>query len=77
MTIQANNPEQEEAEEVVGVDYSGNQIEIGFNVSYLQDIMAAIDTDSVRISLSDASSSALIEGDGADDALYVVMPMRL
>ena len=77
LTIQANNPEQEEAEEVVGVDYSGNQIEIGFNVSYLQDIMAAIDTDSVRISLSDASSSALIEGDGADDALYVVMPMRL
>ena len=77
LTIQANNPEQEEAEEVVAVDYAGDQIEIGFNVSYLQDIMAAIGTDSVRISLSDASSSALIEGDGADDALYVVMPMRL
>ena len=77
LTIQANNPEQEEAEEVVAVDYSGNQIEIGFNVSYLQDIMAAISTDAVRISLSDASSSALIEGDGAEDALYVVMPMRL
>ncbi|MEM7218348.1 MAG: DNA polymerase III subunit beta [Pseudomonadota bacterium] len=77
LTIQANNPEQEEAEESVEVSYSGSDIEIGFNVSYLQDIMAALDTESVRISFSDANSSALIEADGADDALYVVMPMRL
>ena len=77
LTIQANNPEQEEAEESVAVDYSGDSMEIGFNVSYLQDIMSVINTDSVRISLTDANSSALVEGDGEDDVLYVVMPMRL
>ena len=77
LTIQANNPEQEEAEEVVPVDYSGDNLEIGFNVSYLQDILGVLDTEQVRISVSDGNSSALVEGPGNDDALYVVMPMRL
>jgi len=77
LTIQANNPEQEEAEEMVEVDYSGIDLEIGFNVSYLQDVMGVIDTESVRISVSDANSSALIEGIGTEDSLFVVMPMRL
>lgn len=77
MTIQANNPEQEEAEEQVAVDYSGDRLEIGFNVSYLQDVLSVLDTDQVQLSVSDANSSALIEGMGKDDAVYVVMPMRL
>ena len=77
MTIQANNPEQEEAEEVIVVEYTGQRLEIGFNVSYLQDVLGALSTDLVRLSVSDANSSALIEGPGAEDATYVVMPMRL
>jgi DNA polymerase-3 subunit beta len=77
LTIQANNPEQEEAEEVVAVEYGGDRFEIGFNVSYLQDVLGALQTETVRLSVADANSSALIEGPGADDALYVVMPMRL
>jgi DNA polymerase-3 subunit beta len=62
ITIQANNPEQEEAEEVVAVSYSGQRLEIGFNVSYLQDVLGVLATETVRISVSDANSSALIEG---------------
>ena len=77
LTIQANNPEQEEAEEVVAVEYAGERMEIGFNVSYLQDVLAVLEVDEVRVSVADANSSALIEGVGNDDALYVVMPMRL
>ncbi|MFK7913010.1 MAG: DNA polymerase III subunit beta [Pseudomonadales bacterium] len=77
LTIQANNPEQEEAEEVVAVEYDHGPLEIGFNVSYLQDILGVLNTEQVRLSVSDANSSALIEGPGNDDALYVVMPMRL
>jgi len=77
LTIQANNPEQEEAEEQVPVDYQGDRLEIGFNVSYLQDVLNALGTDQVQLSLSDANSSALIEGGGENDAVYVVMPMRL
>jgi len=77
MTIQANNPEQEEAEEIVAVDYKGDRLEIGFNVSYLQDVLSVLHTEQVQISVSDANSSALIEGMGNDDSVFVVMPMRL
>jgi DNA polymerase-3 subunit beta len=77
LTIQANNPEQEEAEEVVAVGYSGERMEIGFNVSYLQDVLNVLDTETVSVSVADANSSALIEGVGNDEAVYVVMPMRL
>lgn len=77
LTIQANNPEQEEAEEVVPVEYAGDRLEIGFNVSYLQDVLNVLESDSVSLSVADANSSALIEGAGNDEALYVVMPMRL
>jgi DNA polymerase III subunit beta len=77
LTIQANNPEQEEAEEVLAVDYTGDRMEIGFNVSYLQDVLNVLGSDQVHLSVADANSSALIEGAGDDGALYVVMPMRL
>ena len=77
MTIQANNPEQEEAEEIVSVQYDGEAMEIGFNVSYLQDVLGILSSDNVKLSVSDANSSTLIESPEDDEALYVVMPMRL
>ncbi len=77
LTIVANNPEQEEAEEQVVIDYSGDEIEIGFNVSYLQDITNVLSTENIKITLSDANSSALIEEPENNDSVYVVMPMRL
>lgn len=78
-TIQifANNPEQEEAEETVSVDYQGESLEIGFNVSYLLDVLAVLSGDKVKLSLSDANSSALLEESEESDSMYVVMPMRL
>lgn len=77
LVILANNPEQEEAEESVTVDYQGDALEIGFNVSYLLDVLSVLSGDSVKISLSDGNSSALLEESEAGDSLYVVMPMRL
>ena len=65
------------AEEVVEVEYDAGPLEIGFNVGYLQDILGVLTTPLVKLSVSDANSSALIEGPGNDDVLYVVMPMRL
>jgi DNA polymerase-3 subunit beta len=73
----ANNPEQEEAEEVVGVDYAGDELEIGFNVSYLLDVLNVLKGEGVRLTLSDSSSSALVEDAADGSAVYVVMPMRL
>jgi DNA polymerase III subunit beta len=77
LNIVANNPEQEEAEETVSVEYSGEALEIGFNVSYLLDVMAVLSGDQVKLSLADPNSSALLEEAEAGDSLYVVMPMRL
>ena len=77
LKITANNPEQEEAEEIVDVDYNGEDLEIGFNVAYLIDVLNAAKSDEVHISLSDSNSSALIESEGNSAAQYVIMPMRL
>ncbi|MBD3738483.1 DNA polymerase III subunit beta [Stutzerimonas balearica] len=77
LKIQANNPEQEEAEEEVVVDYSGAALEIGFNVSYLLDVLGVMTADQVRMMLSDSNSSALVQEADNDDSAYVVMPMRL
>lgn len=77
LKIQANNPEQEEAEEEVAVDYTGGSLEIGFNVSYLLDVLGVTTSEQVRLILSDANSSALVQEFGNDDSAYVVMPMRL
>lgn len=77
LQILANNPEQEEAEEIVMVEYAGESLEIGFNVSYLLDVLSVLDGDKVKLSLSDSNSSALLEEAEHSDCRYVVMPMRL
>ena len=77
ITIQAHNPEQEEAEEEIEVSYTGNDLEVGFNVNYLLDALAAIDGQEVEIGLTDGNSSCLIRSPGTASERYVVMPMRL
>ncbi|MCK9564078.1 MAG: DNA polymerase III subunit beta [Bacteroidales bacterium] len=78
LKITANNPEQEEAEEEVMVDFEGDgNLEIGFNVNYLLDALNALKGQNARISLSDANSSALMESPEVPGAVYVIMPMRL
>ena len=75
--ILAHNPEQEEAEEEVAVKYSGEDLEIGFNVNYLLDALSAVDGDQVEVGLIDSNSSCLIREPGSTSCKYVVMPMRL
>ncbi|MEP7247681.1 MAG: DNA polymerase III subunit beta [Gammaproteobacteria bacterium] len=77
LTLQAHNPEQEEAEDTIEVAYTGDELEVGFNVNYLLDALAAIETEKVEIGLTDANSSCLIRAPGTTNARYVVMPMRL
>jgi DNA polymerase-3 subunit beta len=77
VVLQANNPEQEEAVETVEVRYSGQPMEIGFNVNYLLDALGAVDSEEVEVGVTDANSSCLIRAPGADDTKFVVMPMRL
>ena len=77
VVLQAHNPEQEEAEEELEVAYSGDDIEIGFNVNYLLDAIGAVDGENVALSVVDSNSSCLIRQPGSDDSKFVVMPMRL
>jgi DNA polymerase-3 subunit beta len=77
ITVQAHNPEQEEAEEEIEVSYDGADLEVGFNVNYLLDALGAIDGAEVEIGLSDSNSSCLIRSPGTTNTRYVVMPMRL
>ena len=77
LIVRANNPEQEEAEEIVEVSYEDEPMEIGFNVGYLQDVLNALPAENVNLGVSDGNNSALIEASNDDVASYVVMPMRL
>ncbi len=72
-----NNPEQEEAEEELEVEYAGEPMEIGFNVAYLLDAINAVEGPAVEVILTDPNSSCLIRGKEDKASRYVVMPMRL
>jgi DNA polymerase-3 subunit beta len=75
--LTANNPEQEDAEESVPVEYTGPDLEIGFNVGYLLDVLNVVRGDEVKITVFDENSSALLEDPASENALYVIMPMKL
>jgi DNA polymerase III subunit beta len=77
LRIICTNSEQEEAEEELEVPYRGEALDIGFNITYLLDVLHNLATDEVVISLGDANSSALITMKDRSDYKYVVMPMRI
>lgn len=77
LTLQSNNPEHEEAEEVIDIDYNGEALEIGFNVVYLLDALNTMPGQNITLSLRNADSSGLMTSAEEPTLRYVVMPMRL
>ena len=77
LKIASSNAEQEEAKEELEIDYDGPTIEIGFNVTYLMDVLSNMDQEMVTLSLQDAGSSALFTRPDDSGFKYVVMPMRI
>ena len=77
LRIASSNAEQEEAKEELEIDYAGDAIEIGFNVTYLIDVLTNANAEMVKIELQDANSSALITVPDLEGFKYVVMPMRI
>ena len=77
LRVAANNAEQEEAVDELDIDYGGDQIEIGFNVTYLIDALSNMSQDMVTIELQDSNSSALLTLPDNANFKYVVMPMRI
>ena len=75
--IVCNNNEQEEAADEIEVSFSGEPLDMGFNVTYLLDGLGAVNTDEITLSLGDANSSMLLTSEGEAGFKYVVMPMRI
>jgi DNA polymerase-3 subunit beta len=77
LKIVSSNAEQEEAHEELEVDYSGDSLDIGFNVNYLLDVLNNVSGSTIDCAFGDASSSALLSYAGEKEFKYVVMPMRI
>ena len=77
LSIICTNNEQEEAEEGLAVEYDGDPLDIGFNISYLLDVLNHVDVETVTFTMGDSTASALVQMPGRDEFKYVVMPMRI
>ncbi len=77
VTISSTNADQEEAQDEIEIAYKHGPLDIGFNVSYLLDVLNNLKTENVEVSLGDANSSALITIPENNNFKYVVMPMRI
>lgn len=77
LKLQAQNPEHEQAEEELEVEYEGSPLEIGFNVNYLLDALSVMESDEFVLEMSSSDSSGLLKENNDDTTRYVVMPMRL
>lgn len=77
LSVTANNPEQEEALEEMAIDYSGDTIETGYNVSYLTDAAKVISGDSVNMNFQGNDGICILNQPGDDVSVWLVMPMRI
>ncbi|GBU09046.1 DNA polymerase III beta subunit DnaN [Gammaproteobacteria bacterium] len=78
LRLSTHNKEQEETEEIVEINYQGEEFSVSFNISYLIDILKVFDTEMIRINMADPNASALIRTIEDDDKLrFVIMPMRI
>ena len=77
LKINSTNADQEEALEELEIAFSGDDIDIGFNVTYLIDVLSNLKNDNIQIELADSSSSVLMTIPDNDNFKYVVMPMRI
>ena len=77
LKLQTHNPEHEEAEEELEVEYVGEKVSIGFNVNYLLDALSVIETDQFSLGLTSPDHSGLLLEPGNEQCKYVIMPMRL
>ncbi|MCY4153904.1 MAG: DNA polymerase III subunit beta [Gammaproteobacteria bacterium] len=77
LSANVHNPEQEQAEDEIDVEYSGEKLEVGFNVSYLLDAVSIIQTDKVKLSISSPKSGCLVLPEEGEECKYIVMPLML
>ena len=77
LNISANNPEKEQGEENLSCEYQGEEIDIAFNVNYLQEILSTIDSEKIEINFFGSEKSCLITDPNSVNLKYVVMPLLI
>ena len=77
LNISANNPEKEQGEENLQCEYQGEEIDIAFNVNYLQEILSTIDSEKIEINFFGSEKSCLITDPNSENLKYVVMPLLI
>ncbi len=77
LNISANNPEKEQGEENLQCEYQGEEIDIAFNVNYLQEILSTIDSETIEINFFGSEKSCLITDPNSENLKYVVMPLLI
>ena len=77
LNISANNPEKEQGEENLSCEYQGEEIDIAFNVNYLQEILSTIDSENIEINFFGSEKSCLITDPNSENLKYVVMPLLI
>ena len=77
LKVSSHNPDQEHANDEMSIDYTGDEIEIGFNVNYLLEALKACQSDNINLGLLDPNTSCTFHAEEDEDTLYLIMPMRL
>ena len=75
MHLISSNTDSEIGEDQIDVEYSGEEISIGFNISYLQDVIDTLDGDTVHICINDQNSGCIVQDNQDPDSTFVIMPM--
>jgi DNA polymerase III subunit beta len=75
--ILANNPEQEEAEEILNVAYDGEDMEIAFNVTYMLDVLNTLAPGEIKLTFLDSNSRMFMEEMTNDNSLFLIMPLQI
>ena len=73
----SSNTESEIGEDVIDASYDGDEMSIGFNISYLQDVLDVVEGDSVDIHINDQNSGCIVTDENTDESIFVIMPMRV
>jgi DNA polymerase III subunit beta len=77
LTVSARTQDVGEAEESLPVSFSGEALEIGFNAEFLRDGIESVAGETVRFRLISPLRPCVLQAEGSDDFLYLIMPIRL
>lgn len=77
MHLISSNTDSEVGEDQIDIEYSGEEMSIGFNISYLQDVIETLDGDTVHICINDQNSGCVVQDNLDHDSTFVIMPMRV